>query len=204
MSITGIRRQASQPRPGAKAAADAAEIFQQQGRRGRVLCAHVNEHPRRLPEAISSRRAKAVYCEKPIGLDYQEAVKRVGVVRAPTFLVMLGSTAGNSTQTTRRSVTKSRRGEVGNPRDHPDDFARAEPSAISYLATSGDNCVTRRLHFSTSLRWITGDEAERSVRVRCRPWWIPSRRGRDVDTSIVTIRWPSGRFCQIDSAWRAA
>ena len=50
---------------------------------------HLDEYPCRLHEAIGPG-GQTVYCEKPIGLDYQEAVDAVGVVRAANVPVMLG------------------------------------------------------------------------------------------------------------------
>ena len=65
---------------GAKAVADAAEIFNNQDIEAVFVCTSTNTHVDYLKRAALA--GKAVYCEKPIGLDYQEAVEAVSVVRA--------------------------------------------------------------------------------------------------------------------------
>jgi myo-inositol 2-dehydrogenase / D-chiro-inositol 1-dehydrogenase len=86
---------------GAKAASDAAEIFDSRNVEAVFVCTSTNTHVDYLKR--SAQAGKAIYCEKPIGLDYQEAVDAVGVVRAAKCWVLTDA----STQTMRRSATKS-------------------------------------------------------------------------------------------------
>ena len=73
---------------GAKAVADAAEIFDNKEIEAVFVCTSTNTHVDYLKR--SALAGKAVYCEKPIGLDYREAVEAVSVVRASNVPVMLG------------------------------------------------------------------------------------------------------------------
>src|SRR3977135_1510478 len=73
---------------GAKAVTDAAEIFSDKEVEAVFICTSTNTHVDYLKR--SAQAGKAVYCEKPIGLDYQAAVDAVAVVRASKAPVMLG------------------------------------------------------------------------------------------------------------------
>jgi hypothetical protein len=73
---------------GAKAVSDAAEIFDSKDDEAVFVCTSTNTHVDYLKR--SAQAGKAVYCEKPIGLDYQEAVDAVGVVRT---VIMMGELA---------------------------------------------------------------------------------------------------------------
>jgi myo-inositol 2-dehydrogenase / D-chiro-inositol 1-dehydrogenase len=73
---------------GAKAVADAGEIFSDKEVEAVFICTSTNNHVDYLKRSAQS--GKAVYCDKPIGLDYQEAVDAVSVVRAAKVLAMLG------------------------------------------------------------------------------------------------------------------
>ena len=57
---------------GAKAVGDAAEIFSDKEVEAVFICSLTSTHVDFLKRSAES--GKAVYCEKPIGLDYQEAV----------------------------------------------------------------------------------------------------------------------------------
>jgi myo-inositol 2-dehydrogenase / D-chiro-inositol 1-dehydrogenase len=115
---------------GAKAVADAAEIFESKEVDAVFVCTSTNTHVDYLKR--SAQAGKAVYCEKPIGLDYQEAVEAVSVVRTSNVPVMLGF---------------NRRFDPNLP-------------AISYLATSGGQLRDQTVHFFDLLRWITNDEPQ--------------------------------------------
>jgi myo-inositol 2-dehydrogenase/D-chiro-inositol 1-dehydrogenase len=91
---------------GAKAASDAAEIFDSRNVEAVFVCTSTNTHVDYLKR--SAQAGKAIYCEKPIGLDYQEAVDAVGVVRAAKVPVMLGFNRTKSKSVTKRFRFPSR------------------------------------------------------------------------------------------------
>ena len=72
----------------AKASADVAEIFGNPEIQAVVIATPTNTHVEYLRRAAQAD--KAIYCEKPIGLDYQEAQQAVEAVRAAGVPVMLG------------------------------------------------------------------------------------------------------------------
>jgi myo-inositol 2-dehydrogenase/D-chiro-inositol 1-dehydrogenase len=75
-------------RTGARAVADVAEIFDNKNIDAVLIATPTNTHVEYLKSA--ARAGKAIYCEKPIGLDYREAGEAVSAVRAAGVPVMLG------------------------------------------------------------------------------------------------------------------
>jgi myo-inositol 2-dehydrogenase / D-chiro-inositol 1-dehydrogenase len=184
---------------GAKAVTDAAEIFNDKEVEAVFICTSTNTHVDYLKRAAQS--GKAAYCEKPIGLDYQEAADAVGIVRAAKIPVMLGF---NRRFDPNHAALQDevRRGEVG--RLEIIQMTSRGPSlpAISYLATSGGQLKDQTIHFFDLLRWITGDEAQEVYALGAAMVDPKVAEVGDVDTSIVAIRMASGALCQIDSARR--
>src|SRR5260370_24162709 len=70
---------------GAQAVSDVAEIFNNKGIDAVLIATPTDTHVDYLKRAAEA--GKAIYCEKPIGLDYEEAEQ---AVRAAGVPVMLG------------------------------------------------------------------------------------------------------------------
>jgi myo-inositol 2-dehydrogenase / D-chiro-inositol 1-dehydrogenase len=73
---------------GAKAITDIAEIFTNKEIQAVLIATPTDTHVDYLKRAADA--GKAIYCEKPIGLDYKEAEQAVGAVRAAGVPAMLG------------------------------------------------------------------------------------------------------------------
>src|SRR6476659_4604612 len=185
---------------GAKAVVDAAEIFGSKEVEAVFICTSTNTHVDYLKRAAQA--GKGVYCEKPIGLDYQEAVDAVGVVRAANVPVMLGFNRRFDPNHA-ALCDEVRRGDVGNLEIIQMTSRGPNLPAISYLATSGGQLRDQTVHFFDLLRWITGDEADEVFAFGAAMVDPKVAAVGDVDTSIVTIRMASGALCQIDSSRRA-
>ena len=185
---------------GAKAVADAAEIFDNKEIEAVFVCTSTNTHVDYLKR--SALAGKAVYCEKPIGLDYQEAVEAVSVVRASNVPVMLGFNRRFDPNHA-ALCEEVRRGDAGNLEIIQMTSRGPNLPAISYLATSGGQLRDQTVHFFDLLRWITNDEAQEVYAVGAALVDPRVAEVGDVDTSIVTIRMASGALCQIDSSRRA-
>ena len=184
---------------GAKAVADAAEIFNSKEVEVVFVCTSTNTHVDYLKRAAQA--GKAVYCEKPIGLDYQEAVEAVGVVRASGVPVMLGFNRRFDPNHA-ALCDEVRRGEAGKIEIIQMPSRGPNLPAISYLATSGGQLRDQTVHFFDLLRWISNDEPEEVYAVGAAMVDPKVAEVGDVDTSIVAIRMASGALCQIDSSRR--
>ena len=185
---------------GAKAVADAAEIFDNKEIEAVFVCTSTNTHVDYLKR--SALAGKAVYCEKPIGLDYREAVEAVSVVRASNVPVMLGFNRRFDPNHA-ALCDEVRRGDAGNLEIIQMTSRGPNLPAISYLATSGGQLRDQTVHFFDLLRWITNDEPQEVYAVGAALVDPRVAEVGDVDTSIVTIRMASGALCQIDSSRRA-
>ncbi len=184
---------------GAKAVADAADIFADKEVEAVFICTSTNTHVDYLKR--SAQAGKAVYCEKPIGLDYQEAAEAVRVVRATKVPAMLGF--NRRFDPNHAALQESvRSGEVGKIEIIQMTSRGPTLPAISYLATSGGQLKDQTIHFFDLLRWITGDEAQEVYAIGAAMVDPKVAEVGDVDTSIAAIRMASGALCQIDSARR--
>jgi len=184
---------------GAKASADVAEIFDNPEIQAVLIATPTNTHVEYLRRAAQA--GKAVYCEKPIGLDYQEAQQAVEAVRAAGMPVMLGfNRRFDPNHAALREEVKS--GTVGKLEIIQMTSRGPNLPPISYLATAGGQLRDQTVHFFDLLRWISEDEPE-EVYVFGAALVDPKvAEVGDIDTSIVTIRLSRGTLCQIDSSRR--
>jgi myo-inositol 2-dehydrogenase / D-chiro-inositol 1-dehydrogenase len=186
---------------GAKAIGDAAEIFGSEEVEAVFICTSTNTHVDYLKRAAQA--GKAVYCEKPIGLDYQEAVDAVSVVRASKVPVMLGFNRRFDPNHA-ALCDEVRRGDIGDLEIIQLTSRGPNLPAINYLATSGGQMRDQTVHFFDLLRWIANDEPQEVYAVGAAMVDPKVAEVGDVDTSIVTIRMTSGALCQIDCSRRTA
>jgi myo-inositol 2-dehydrogenase/D-chiro-inositol 1-dehydrogenase len=184
---------------GTKVAADLAEIFDNPEIQAVVIATPTNTHVEYLRRAAQA--GKAIYCEKPIGLDYQEAQQAVEAVRAAGAAAMLGfNRRFDPNHAALREEVKS--GTVGNLEIIQMTSRGPNLPPMSYLPTSGGQLRDQTVHFFDLLRWISEDEPE-EVYVFGAALVDPKvAEVGDIDTSIVAIRLSRGTLCQIDCSRR--
>ncbi|MBV9998151.1 MAG: inositol 2-dehydrogenase [Verrucomicrobia bacterium] len=184
---------------GTKAVADLAEIFDNPDVQAVVIATPTNTHVEYLRRAAQA--GKAIYCEKPIGLDYQEAEQAVEAVRAAGVPVMLGfNRRFDPNHAALREEVRS--GAVGNLEIIQMTSRGPNLPPLSYLATSGGQLRDQTVHFFDLLRWISEDEPEEVHAIGAALVDPKVREAGDIDTSLVTIRLSRGTLCQIDSSRR--
>src|SRR5467141_397290 len=183
---------------GAQVVADVREIFDRKEIEAVLIASPTNTHVDYLQQA--AQVGKAVYCEKPIGLDYQEAEKKV---RAAGIPVMLGF---NRRFDANHAAVKQAidRGEVGKIEIVQLTSRGPNPPPISYVKVSGGQLRDQTIHFFDLLRWLTNDEPVEVYAIGAALVDPAIGQAGDVDTSIVSLRMASGALCQIDSSRRAA
>jgi myo-inositol 2-dehydrogenase/D-chiro-inositol 1-dehydrogenase len=186
---------------GSQSVADVAEIFDNREIEAVVIATPTNTHVEYLRRAAQAR--KAIYCEKPIGLDYQEAEQAVSAVRSAGVPAMLGFNRrfDPNHAALREEV---RRGDVGNLEIIQMTARGPSLAPLSYLATSGGQLRDQTVHFFDLLHWISEDEPEEVYAVGAALVDPKVAEIGDVDTSLVTIRLSRGTLCQIDSSRRTA
>jgi myo-inositol 2-dehydrogenase/D-chiro-inositol 1-dehydrogenase len=186
---------------GAEAVADIEEIFNNKDIQAVLIATPTNTHVDYLKRA--AKAGKAIYCEKPIGLDYAEAEQAVRAIRAANVPVMLGF---NRRFDASHAAVKEAvdRGDVGKVEIVQLTSRGPKPPSISYVKVSGGQLRDQTIHFFDLLRWLTSDEPVEVYAVGAALVDPAIGEAGDVDTSIVSIRMASGALCQIDSSRRAA
>jgi myo-inositol 2-dehydrogenase / D-chiro-inositol 1-dehydrogenase len=185
----------------AKAVSDIAEVFNSEDIDAVLIATPTDTHVDYLNRAADA--GKAIYCEKPIGLDYTEAEKAVRTVRAAGVPAMLGFNRrfDASHAAVKQAVD---RGEVGRVEIVQLTSRGPKPPPISYVKTSGGQLRDQTIHFFDLLRWLTNDEPVEVYAIGAALVDPAIGEAGDVDTSIVSLRMASGALCQIDSSRRAA
>jgi myo-inositol 2-dehydrogenase/D-chiro-inositol 1-dehydrogenase len=202
VAVSGVNLEAAKKvaaATGAKAVGDAAEIFSDKEVEAILICSLTSTHIDYLKR--SAEAGKAIYCEKPIGLDYQEAVDAVRVVQAAKVPAMLGFNRRFDPNHA-ALCEEFRRGDVGKLEIIQMTSRGPNLPAISYLPTSGGQLRDQTVHFFDLLRWITNEEAQEVYAIGAALVDPKVAEVGDVDTSVVTIRMSSGALCQIDSSRR--
>jgi myo-inositol 2-dehydrogenase / D-chiro-inositol 1-dehydrogenase len=186
---------------GARAVNDIAEVFSDRAIQAVLIATPTNTHVEYLEHAAAA--GKAIYCEKPIGLDYEEAEKAVRAVRAAGVPVMLGFNRrfDASHAAVKEAVDQ---GEVGKVEIVQLTSRGPNPPPISYVKVSGGQLRDQTIHFFDLLRWLTNDEPVQVYAIGAALVDPAIGQAGDVDTSIVSLRMASGALCQIDSSRRAA
>ena len=186
---------------GAEAVADIGGIFNNRDIQAVLIATPTNTHVDYLKRAANA--GKAIYCEKPIGLDYEEAEQAVRVIRAANVPVMLGFNRrfDASHAAVKQAVD---RGKVGKVEIVQLTSRGPKPPPISYVKVSGGQLRDQTVHFFDLLRWLTSDEPVEVYALGAALVDPAIGEAGDVDTSIVSIRMASGALCQIDSSRRTA
>jgi myo-inositol 2-dehydrogenase / D-chiro-inositol 1-dehydrogenase len=186
---------------GARAVSEVTEIFNNKDIGAVLIATPTDTHVEYLRRAADA--GKAIYCEKPIGLDYGEAEKAVQSVRAAGVPVMLGF---NRRFDVSHIAVKEAvdRGEVGKVELVQLTNRGPKPPPISYVKVSGGQMRDQTIHFFDLLRWLTNDEPVEVYAIGAALVDPAIGEAGDVDTSIVSLRMASGALCQIDSSRRAA
>jgi myo-inositol 2-dehydrogenase / D-chiro-inositol 1-dehydrogenase len=186
---------------GAKAVSDIAEIYNNKDIEAVLIATPTDTHVDYLKRAAEA--GKAIYCEKPIGLDYEEAEQAVRAVRVAGVPVMLGF--NRRFDASHAAVKEAvERGDVGKVEIVQLTSRGPKPPPISYVKVSGGQLRDQTIHFFDLLRWLTNDEPVEVYAIGAALVDPAIGEAGDVDTSIVSIRMASGALCQIDSSRRAA
>jgi myo-inositol 2-dehydrogenase/D-chiro-inositol 1-dehydrogenase len=184
---------------GASVAESVGEIFQSEKIDAVFVTSSTNTHIDYLQQA--ARGGKAVYCEKPIGLDYPEAAEAVMVVQRAGIPAAIGF--NRRFDPNHAALCKEvRSGGVGQIEIIQLTSRGPKPPPFEYLIVSGGQMRDQAIHFFDLLRWISEDEAEEIYAVGSALIDPKVAEVGDVDTAIVSIRMKRGELCQIDCSRR--
>ena len=186
---------------GARVVANVTEIFDSKDVEAVLIATPTDTHVDYLK--CAAQAGKAIYCEKPIGLYYQEAEQVVSVVQATGVPVMLGFNRrfDASHMAVKQAIDQ---GEVGKIEIVQLTNRGPRPPSIEYIKVSGGQMRDQTIHFFDLLRWLTNDEPVQVYAISATLVNAAIGKASDVDTSIVSLQMASGALCQIDSSRRAA
>jgi myo-inositol 2-dehydrogenase/D-chiro-inositol 1-dehydrogenase len=186
---------------GARVVANVTEIFDSKDVEAVLIATPTDTHVDYLK--CAAQAGKAIYCEKPIGLYYQEAEQAVSVVQATGVPVMLGFNRrfDASHMAVKQAIDQ---GEVGKIEIVQLTSRGPRPPSIEYIKVSGGQMRDQTIHFFDLLRWLTNDEPVQVYAIGAALVNAAIGKAGDVDTSIVSLQMASGALCQIDSSRRAA
>ncbi|AZG43917.1 Gfo/Idh/MocA family protein [Gordonia insulae] len=168
-----------------------------------LIASSTDTHARHLRRAAAA--GLATLCEKPIDLDLDQAVDVVGEVAGAAgssgrpMMVDFNRRFDRDYAELQRAV---RAGEIGGVELVQMTTRGPALPPLDYVAVSGGQMRDQTVHFFDLARWITGEDPE-SVYAAGSVFADPRMADLgDVDTSVVTLRMPSGTLVQIDSVRR--
>jgi myo-inositol 2-dehydrogenase/D-chiro-inositol 1-dehydrogenase len=151
----------------------------------------------------AAQAGKAILCEKPISLDFEEASEIHGIVERTQVPVMVGFNRrfdGNYSAL-KDAVTA---GSIGRVEIIQVTHRGPQLPSIDYLKVSGGQFRDSGVHFYDLVRWlIDEDPIEVFVFGSCLVEPSIAAFG-DTDTSIISLRFSSGALCQINFSRRTA
>jgi myo-inositol 2-dehydrogenase/D-chiro-inositol 1-dehydrogenase len=184
---------------GAKVAQDVEEIFAAKDIDVVFIASSTNTHIDYLRQA--AQWGKAVYCEKPIGLNYQHAKEVVELVGKSGVPATIGfNRRFDLNHAALREEVNN--GAVGKIEIIQMSSRGPKPPPLEYVVVSGGQMLDQAIHFFDLLRWISNDEAEEIHAIGSALIDPKIAEVGDVDTAIVSIRMKSGALCQIDCSRR--
>jgi myo-inositol 2-dehydrogenase/D-chiro-inositol 1-dehydrogenase len=197
--VDGARAGAVAKRHGTRASGSPDAAFDREAIDAVVIASSTDTHAELLRRAADAGVAALV--EKPIHLDFDEAVAAVAYAaeRGLVAMVDFNRRFDADYAELRRLVA---RGDVGTPELVQMTTRGPAVPPLSYVAVSGGQMRDQAIHFFDLARWITGEDP---VEVYAAGSALAEPRLRDhgdVDTSVVTLRLPSGGLVQIDSLRR--
>ena len=167
-----------------------------------VIASSTNTHA--AATLAAARAGKAIYLEKPIDLDFREALRTADALRTAPVPIMVGFNRRYDAiyRALRHEVRQGALGRVQivqmtsrGPNEAP---------TREYIEHSGGIYRDKSIHFFDLLRFLVGREVvEISVMGAALADAFIGDLG-DVDTCVMQLRLDDGAFCQIDNTRRAA
>jgi myo-inositol 2-dehydrogenase / D-chiro-inositol 1-dehydrogenase len=184
---------------GASATTDLAQALDPRRVDAVLIASSTDTHAAHLRAAADA--GLAVLCEKPIDLELDRAAEAVGYVadRGVRAMVDFNRRFDRDYAELQRAVAG---GEVGDLELIQLTSRGPSMPPLSYIAVSGGQMRDQAVHFFDLARWIAGldpVEVYAAGAALAEPRLVEYG---DVDTSVVTLRFPTGALVQIDCARR--
>ncbi len=176
-------------------------VFADTSIRAVVIASSTDTHAELIERAAAAK--KAIFCEKPVDLSYERALRCARTVREAGVPCLIGFQRRYD-PTFAAVRARMDAGEIGDPEMLV--VTSRDPGAppVEYLKRSGGIFKDMLIHDFDIFRWILDDEAE-SVYATGSCLTDPAVASvGDVDATAVTIRTRRGRLAQINTIRRAS
>jgi myo-inositol 2-dehydrogenase/D-chiro-inositol 1-dehydrogenase len=166
-----------------------------------VIASSTNTHADLITRAAAA--GKAIFCEKPVDLELDQARACAQAVRAAGVPCLIGFQRRYD-PTFAALKQRLADGEIGTPEMLVITSRDPGPPPLSYIKVSGGIFKDMLIHDFDIFRWILDDEAH-SVYASGSCLVDPAiGEAGDLDSVAVTLRTRAGRLCQINTSRRAA
>jgi myo-inositol 2-dehydrogenase/D-chiro-inositol 1-dehydrogenase len=183
-----------------RATAESEELLADQAIDAVIIASSTDTHAPYIETA--ARHGKDIFTEKPIALDIEtteralEAVEKAGVRLQVGFQRRFDS----GYMAAKESIHRSEIGSIEMIRDAMRDPAPPPPE---YIRISGGLYRDMTIHNFDCVRWLMGDDP---IEIHATASALVNddiRDANDVDTSIITLRFPSGAMASIENSRRS-
>jgi myo-inositol 2-dehydrogenase/D-chiro-inositol 1-dehydrogenase len=151
---------------------------------------------------LASHYGKSIFTEKPIALDLEATDRALAtVIRAGTRLQVGFQRRFDPGYAAARGAIE--RGELGSLEMIHDVMRDPAPPSAAYIAQSGGLYRDMAIHNFDSVRWLMGEDPIEIFAMASALVSEDIRAANDVDTSLVTLRFPSGALASIENSRRS-
>ena len=165
-----------------------------------VIASSTNTHVELLRRSIEA--GLPTYCEKPIDEDI-ERVKRVVEVADASGLPVFVGFRRRFMPDLQIMHSKIRNGDLGRietfnivARDH-------QPPSLEYVKVSGGFLLDKMIHYFDLVPWLAGEQPSEVFAVGSSLVDPAIGDLGDIDTAVVTLRFPGGSLCVIENGRRS-
>jgi myo-inositol 2-dehydrogenase/D-chiro-inositol 1-dehydrogenase len=165
-----------------------------------IIASSTDTHARFIE--IAARHGKDIFTEKPIALDIEATERALEAVADAGVRLQVGfQRRFDSGYIAAREGIEQ--GEIGNVEMIRDAMRDPSPPPPEYIRQSGGLYRDMAIHNFDSVRWLMGEDPVEIYTTASALVSEDIREAHDVDTSIVTMRFPSGAIASIENSRRS-
>lgn len=151
---------------------------------------------------IAARHGKDIFTEKPIALDLETTQRALDAVETAGVRLQVGFQRRFDSGYV-AAHDSIRKGEIGRVEMIRDAMRDPSPPPPDYVRQSGGLYRDMTIHNFDAMRWLMGEEPVEIFALASALVSEDIRDAGDVDTSIVTLRFPSGAMASIENSRRS-
>lgn len=151
---------------------------------------------------LASQHGKDIFTEKPIALDMEATDRALAAAEGAGVRLQVGfQRRFDPGYVEARNAIEQ--GELGSLEMIHDVMRDPAPPPAAYIAQSGGLYRDMVIHNFDSVRWLMGEEPVEIFAMASALVSDDIRTANDVDTSVVTLRFPSGALATIENSRRS-